>query len=173
MDGRLGIGFVLAAMVVAGGPAVAQEPDRPAASPYFDCPYVNYFDSDCPQLQEDEVRRRPRSDGDDAERRGERRTDERREDEDGEAGDGLSGGAAILFPRESMAPDTPALYRALLENPTLENARRYVLWHARRTARVALGQALIKQAGGELAAELAALSRGVERELQALTAGGR
>ena len=165
--------MALAVLVAAGSAAVAQEGDHSVASPYFDCPYVNYFDSDCPQLREDEGRRAPRPDRDEEERARERRTNDRGEDDDGGIEERLQEVEAILFPRESMAPDTPDLYRALLAEPTLQNARRYVLWHARRTARVALGQALIQRAGAELEHELAEVSRGVERQLQTLTEDGR
>ena len=58
----------------------------------------------------------------------------------------------VLFPRESLAPDAPPLFRILLAQPTLANARRYVRWHARRTAELQVVQALIQQAGKELEA---------------------
>ena len=60
----------------------------------------------------------------------------------------------LLFPKESLAPDAPPLFRLLLAEPTLENARRYVRWYARRTARLQAVQALIQLAGTELASEL-------------------
>ena len=59
----------------------------------------------------------------------------------------------ILFPRESLAPDAPPLFRLLLAEPTLDNARRYARWYARRTARLQAVQALIQLAGRELETE--------------------
>ena len=55
-----------------------------------------------------------------------------------------------MFPRESLAPDAPPLFRLLLAEPTLDNARRYVRWYARRTAKLQEVQALIRRAGTEL-----------------------
>ena len=87
-------------------------------------------------------------DGQEAERQGEQ----------AEQGDGRPDGldadeTYLLFPRESLAPDAPPLFRLLLAEPTLENARRYVRWYARRTARVQAVQALIRRAGSELEAD--------------------
>ena len=59
----------------------------------------------------------------------------------------------LLFPKESLAPDAPPLLRLLLAAPTLDNARRYVRWYARRTARLQAVQVLIQLAGSELEAE--------------------
>lgn len=167
------LGCVVALVLALGSTSAAQELDRSVASPYFECPYVNFFDSDCPQLQEEEeaVRRIPRGEVEDR-RRGQR-GDDRRGDEEREDEGGLIPDEVVLFPRQSMAPDTPPLYRELLENPTLENARRYVLWHAERTARVALGQALIRTAGEELAVRLAEVSLSVQRELETVLGAGR
>ena len=61
-----------------------------------------------------------------------------------------------LFPRESVAPDTPPLYHLLLMKPTLENARRYVRWYARRMNRIREAQGLVDIAGREFLAERAA-----------------
>ena len=150
------IWLVVAVLVGWSGLVAAQELDQSIASPYFDCPYVNYFDSECPQLREDERRRgevrRAREREEDRDREVE---EERERRGDGEREDGILPDEAILFPRESMAADAPPLYRWLLENPTLENARRFVVWHARRTARVSAVQALIKEAGEEIKRELA------------------
>ena len=41
----------LAVVFGAAGAVNGQEAEA-APSPYFDCPYINYFDSDCPQLRE-------------------------------------------------------------------------------------------------------------------------
>ena len=59
---------------------------------------------------------------------------------------------APLFPRESLGRDTPELYRVLLMQPTLENARRFVRWYARRMERIQQVQELIALAGGEFLA---------------------
>ena len=166
------LGGVVVGVVVLWSTSIAQELDRSVVSPYFECPYVNFFDTDCPQLKEEEAGRRvPRSEVEDQERRDGR--GERRGERDSEGEDGLIPDEVVLFPRESMAGDTPPLYLELLENPTLENARRYVLWHAERTARVALGQALIQTAGEELALRLAEVSLGVQQELEAVLEAGR
>ena len=61
-----------------------------------------------------------------------------------------------LFPKDSMAPDAPDLYRLLLARPSLETARLYVRWYARRTARMQEVEALIQTAGSELQAEIKA-----------------
>ena len=48
---KLQVGLLSAAVVlVTLASAHGQNPDA-APSPYFDCPYVNYFDGDCPQLR--------------------------------------------------------------------------------------------------------------------------
>ena len=46
--------WMVVAAVLLGGvwAAFGQPSDDGGASPYFDCPYVNYFDTDCPQLRE-------------------------------------------------------------------------------------------------------------------------
>ena len=145
--GVLATGMVLGLSVAALGQEEERAPDG-----YFDCPYVNYFDKDCPQLH------RPSA-----------HQDGRRSD-DGEVPDtpqGTSepGGAPEtdpgeprgldaediypLFPRESLAPDAPPLLRLLLAEPTLANARRYVRWYARRSERLRAVQALIELAGRE------------------------
>lgn len=120
------------------------------ASPYFDCPYVNYFDADCPQLRE---QRQPVQDpqATPEPQPGLRRSNEQGGGENQE--DTLQGvlpEELILFPSESLAPDAPPLFRVLLANPTLANARRYVRWHARRSAQLQVVQALIQRAGKEL-----------------------
>ena len=139
--------MVLVAAVV----AVGQEQKR-RPSPYFECPYVNYFDKECPQL------RMPAAHQD-----GRRRDDrEVPAPSPGTSDPGMApdpdevrrrkldkGKVYPLFPRESLAPDTPPLLQLLLADPTLENARRYVRWYARRSERLRAVQALIELAGRE------------------------
>lgn len=138
------------------GAVSAADGQQAAPSPYFDCPYVNYFDKDCPQLrklwQEQERRRLQRQespaavpDGEDAGRQA-----EQAEQDDGRSNDLDVDETYLLFPKESLAPDAPTLFRLLLAEPTIENARRYVRWYVRRTARLQAVQALIRLAGSEL-----------------------
>ena len=153
-----------AAVLVAMASAQAQE-SQAAPSPYFDCPYVNYFDKDCPQLRklwEEQQQRRllqergPSAGDHDADRQAEQpERDEGPRDLDADE-------TYILFPRESLAPDAPPLFRLLLAEPTLDNARRYVRWYARRTARLQAVQALIQLAGKELETE-AGIGEGGQR----------
>ena len=136
-------------LLVLAGTARAQEREQP--SPYFECPYINYFDSDCPQLKKEqplvpqpaEDEQEPRSAGDE---------EEMRHDWLQEMPEHL----LPLFPKESLAPDTPDLYRLLLIRPTLKTARRLVRWHARRMSRIREAQGLIEVAGREVLAERAA-----------------
>ena len=127
------------------GVAGAQEAGR--SSPYFECPYINYFESGCPQTEEEEARAAPPAE--------ERQVEpEAGGDEESEY-DWMEEAPEILlplFPRESVAPDTPPLYHLLLTRPTLENARRYVRWHARRMNRIREAQSLIDLAGREFLA---------------------
>ena len=131
--------------------ALGQEEDQ-SPDGYFECPYVNYFDKDCPQLRKP----LPQQDG--------RRPDDREvpaapqgnslpngapQTEHGEPHDLDADDIYPLFPRESLAPDAPPLLRLLLANPTLDNARRYVRWYARRSERLREVQALIEHAGRE------------------------
>ena len=141
----------VAALAVVAGTAGGQE--REGSSPYFECPYVNYFDQDCPQLEKEaeQARVRPQADDEEAPQDG--------GDEAETEGDWLQGvpeHLLPLFPKESLAPDTPALYRLLLLRPTLDNARRYVRWYSRRMRRIQEAQELIAAAGGEFLAERAA-----------------
>ena len=139
-----------AVVAVLAGAAGAQEREQP--SPYFECPYINYFDGDCPQLEREEARTAP------AEESRSRRpltTEESEHDWLQEVPEDL----LPLFPKESLAPDSPALYRLLLMRPTLRNARRYVRWHARRMRRIQEAQDLIAAAGREFLAERAAAER--------------
>ena len=138
--------------------ANAQEAEA-APSPYFDCPYINYFDSDCPQLrqlwEERELRRREQQEvgrtlpdaggGGDVD-----------EDEPGgmQPEDLGAKERYLLFPKEGVAPDTPELFLLLLAEPTLDNARRYVRWYMERTLRLEAVQELIQVAGRELEDEL-------------------
>ena len=152
--GLLSASAVLLAAVAAHG----QNPDA-VPSPYFDCPYVNYFDRDCPQLRElwEEQERRRQQQGAPmvplAQRSG--ATTPPQSDEDERPASELDADETyLLFPKESLAPDAPPLFRLLLAEPTLENARRYVRWYARRTARLQAVQALIQLAGRELESEL-------------------
>ena len=143
--------MVVAAVLLGGVWAAFGQPSYDGgASPYFDCPYVNYFDTECPQLRD----QRPQAQGRQAApepRPGAGRSDEagNNEEDPDDTRRGVLPDELILFPRESLAPDAPPLFRTLLARPTLENARRYVRWHARRTAQVV--QALIQRAGKELA----------------------
>ena len=151
--GLLGTAVMLAALGAAHGQGANRAP-----SPYFDCPYVNYFDRDCPQLRklwEEQERRRLQGRGDPAAapRRPDPAPPAVQERADGDRRDDLDAGETyLLFPKESLAPDAPPLFRLPLAEPTLENARRYVRWYARRTARLQAVQALIRLAGGELEA---------------------
>ena len=125
-----------------------------APSSYFDCPYVNYFDNDCLQLQklwqEREQRRRQHQEDAAAARGREPETPAKRaEQKDGSSGPDIDE-TLLLFPKESLAPDAPPLFRRLLAEPTIENARRYVRWYSRRAARLRAVQALIRLAGSEL-----------------------
>ena len=139
---------VVAAAVLFGWvSAVSGQPaDDDGASPYFDCPYVNFFDADCPQLGEQRPAPQEQQASPEPQRSDERGEGEGREDRL----QGVLPEELILFPRESLAPDAPPLFRLLLANPTLANARRYVRWHARRSAQLQVVQALIQRAGKEL-----------------------
>ena len=145
----------LLGMVVVGL-AVAAYGQEAAPSPYFDCPYVNYFDKDCPQLRklwQEQERRRLQQEGDPAAapagQDAGRQAEQPEQDNDGRHRLD-SDETYLLFPKESLAPDAPPLLRLLLTEPTLDNARRYVRWYARRTARLQAVQALIRLAGSEL-----------------------
>ena len=152
---RLQVGLLCAAVVLAALASAHGQTPEAAPSPYFDCPYVNYFDRDCPQLWEEQERRRLKQEGNpaavtrgqDAGGQAEPPTQQ-----DGGGPDSLGADETyLLFPKESLAPDAPPLFRVLLAAPTIENARRYVRWYARRTARLQAVQALIQRAGRELA----------------------
>ena len=128
--------------------AVAGAQERESSSPYFECPYINYFDSDCPQLKPEEARAAPPTENDPQQPEG---AEEPESDDDW-----LEDNPELLlplFPKESLAPDTPTLYRMLLIKPTLETARRYVRWYERRMRRIREAQALVEVAGRELLAE--------------------
>ena len=138
--------------------ANAQEAEA-VRSPYFECPYINYFDDECPQLRHFREEREPR-------RRQQREAGGRapdaggRRDLDEEEKDGMqpedieAEKQYLLFPKEGVAPDTPELFLLLLAEPTLENAKRYVRWYAKRTLRLQAVQELIQVAGRELEDEL-------------------
>ena len=138
--------LVLGMLVAVAG---AQEPDE--SSPYFDCPYINYFDSDCPQLKREVAPGQPLVD-DEAERAEAEAEEEVDQDWLQEVPEHL----LPLFPKQSLAPDTPDLYRLLLLRPTLANARRYVRWYSRRMGRIKEAQELIGKAGREFLADRAA-----------------
>ena len=152
--------WTVAAVALLASAAVAQE--RDPSSPYFECPYINYFDNGCPQAEQDpstilsEVEGSGARVGPPAEAEHEQpETIEELESEYDwmqEAPEDL----LPLFPRESVAPDTPPLYHLLLMKPTLENARRYVRWYARRMNRIREAQGLVDIAGREFLAERAA-----------------
>ena len=130
--------------------ALGQEEKR-APDGYFDCPYVNYFDPDCPQLRKPPTQpdgRRPDDREVPAAAPGAPEPGAAAEADDGTRRD-LDADVYPLFPRESLAPDAPPLLRLLLAEPTLANARRYVRWYARRTERLREVQALIELAGRE------------------------
>ena len=129
--------------------ALGQEEEQ-ASGGYFDCPYVNYFGKDCPQLHGPS----PHHDGrrsDDGEvpaaPHGNSEPGETPETEDRERHELNAEDIYPLFPRESLAPDAPPLLRLLLAEPTIENARRYVRWYARRSERLREVQTLIELAG--------------------------
>ena len=151
---RLHVGLLSAAMIlVALASAHGQNRDS-APSPYFDCPYVNYFDGDCPQLRklwQKQERRLEQQDNPAGVRDGQ--DGDRRSEQSGQENDGTdsfdTGERYLLFPKESLAPDAPPLFRLLLAEPTIENARLYVRWYARRTDRLRAVQALIQRAGRE------------------------
>ena len=149
----------LSGMALIAAAVWAQGQDA-ARSPYFDCPYVNYFDRDCPQLREradEAARHRPRGrespDAAPAERQPVSPPEPAGREHDGQH-EPDAGETYLLFPRESLAPDAPPLFRRLLAEPSIENARRYVRWYARRAARLQAVQALIRSAGRELESEL-------------------
>ena len=146
--------MVVGLMIGAAALASAQEAEA-APSPFFDCPYINYFDNDCPQLRqlwEEQEQRRLEAEG----RARQEQVPMLEEAEEGELEvEELDPERRfMLFPKDSLAPDTPELYWILLSDPTLENARRYVRWYAERTVRLQAVQALIEVAGNELKAEL-------------------
>ena len=128
--------------------AVSVGQERDLSSPYFDCPYINYFDSGCPQTEPQAETVAPPNDG-------EHEHPEGAEDREGEYEwpEEIPEVLLPLFPKESLAPDTPPLYRLLLIKPTLENARRYVRWYARRMNRIRQVQGLMDSAGREFLAE--------------------
>ena len=137
--------WVVTVLVVLAAGAAAQERESP--SPYFDCPYINYFDSDCPQLERGQEQAAPNEVDEEPEPAA---TDELEAEHDWlqEVPEHL----LPLFPRDSLAPDTPALYQLLLLRPTLRNARRYVRWYSRRMGRIKEAQDLIAVAGRDFLA---------------------
>ena len=149
----------LAAWTVLAASGVAGAQERELSSPFFDCPFINYFDDGCPELE-----RRPSTSsgaGAQAPAAPERPAAAEEPDDDDEQPwqEEYPEVLAPLFPKESLSRDTPELYRLLLLRPTLDNARRFVRWYARRMERVRQAQALIALAGGELLAGQAAAER--------------
>ena len=140
--------WAVAAVVVLTASVAAQERESP--SPYFDCPYINYFDGACPQLEREKARVEP-PEGDEQEAPAGSHDPDAQQDWLQEVPEEL----LPLFPRESLAPDTPVLYQLLLLSPTLKNARRYVRWYSRRMSRIKQAQDLIAVAGREFLAEMA------------------
>ena len=134
------VGAVLALGVCS---AVSQE--RVLSSPFFDCPFINYFDSGCPELERETPQAVPQE-------RPEAEQPATESEQDNEWAEENPELLAPLFPRESLGRDAPELYRLLLINPTLDNARRFVRWYSRRMERIAEAQKLIALAGGEFLA---------------------
>ena len=91
---------------------VAGAQDEGSSSSYFDCPYVNYFDDGCPQLEKDRARvpQPPEAELERPELEGEQEADQDWTEDNPEL-------LLPLFPKESLAPDTPDLYRMLLIRP--------------------------------------------------------
>ena len=137
--------LLVAALSLGVGVAAGQE--RDLSSPYFDCPYINYFDSGCPELEKESppAKQQERPEAEKPAVEGQRDEDDHWAGENPEL-------LAPLFPRESLGRDAPELYRVLLTEPTLENARRFVRWYSRRMERIAEVQKLIALAGGEFLA---------------------
>ena len=141
----------LAVALVAVGTCSAVAQERDLSSPFFDCPFINYFDSGCPELEPESPQAAP-----EARPEVERPAAAGEGEEETEWADENPELLVPLFPRESLGADTPELYRLLLVKPTLENARRFVRWYARRMQRIQDVQELIALAGGEFLAERAA-----------------
>lgn len=141
--------LVVAVVSVTACAAVSQE--RDLSSPYFDCPYINYFDNGCPELEREPPQAAPQQRPET-----ERPAAENEREEENEWVEENPELLAPLFPRESLGRDAPELYRVLLMEPTLENARRFVRWYSRRMERIRQVQELIALAGGEYLAAGAA-----------------
>ena len=138
--------WLAAAGIVALGACTAVSQERDVSSPFFDCPFINYFDSGCPELEREAPQAAPE------ERPEAEQPADGERDEENEWAEENPERLAPLFPRESLGRDTPELYRVLLMQPTLENAKRFVRWYARRMQRIQDVQALIALAGGEFLA---------------------
>ena len=150
---NVGLARVLwfAAAVVALGACSATSQERELSSPFFDCPFINYFDSGCPELEREAPQAVPQERPE-----AERPATDGEGEEEGEWAEENRELLVPLFPRESLGRDTPDLYRVLLMKPTLENARRFVRWYSRRMQRIQEVQNLIALAGGEFLASGAA-----------------
>ena len=118
------------------------------SSPYFECPYINYFDSDCPQLAKEKARVQAQTEGE-----GEPPAAADDQETEHDWRQEIPEHLLPVFPKQTLAPDTPALYQLLLMRPTLRNARRYVRWYSRRMRRVKEAQDLIAVAGAEFLSE--------------------
>ena len=134
----------LGAAIVALGACTAVSQERDLSSPFFDCPFINYFDSGCPELEREAPQAVPQERPE-----AERPATESEGDEESNWAEENPELLVPLFPRESLGRDTPELYRVLLMKPTLENARRFVRWYSRRMQRIQEVQELIALAGGE------------------------
>ena len=149
---RWKLGFLATATVLGLSVAAYGQEEERAPGGYFECPYVNYFDKDCPQLHRPSASREGRR-SDDGEVPAAPRVNSEAggapETDPGEPRDLDAEDIYPLFPRESLAPDAPPLLRLLLAEPSLDNARRYVRWYTRRTERLRQVQALIELAGRE------------------------
>lgn len=142
----------LTVLLVAVAAGIGGGQERDLSSPYFDCPYINYFDSGCPELEREQAVTQPPVS---PEPEPPAVAEEQEDDYEYEWSEENPELLVPLFPRESLSRDTPELYRVLLIQPTLENARRFVRWYSRRMERIGQAQALIALAGGEFLLERA------------------
>lgn len=150
-------GALIAVLMAVATLAVAQEePQGFRQNGYFDCPYINFFDQDCPQHRPPQPSA-PRPGSEEPAASGSPPAPPAE-------GEFLQPGAMMrrylelqkslgdrhrLFPKQSMAPDAPPLFQHLLIEPTLDTARLYVLWHAARAERLHQALGLIEAASAE------------------------
>ena len=124
--------LAVAIMVVGMGTAAAQE--RDLSSPFFDCPFINYFDSGCPELEKESPQAAPRE-----RPQAEQPASEAEGEEENEWSDENPELLLPLFPREKpggghagVVPDAPceadvgecAAIRALVRAAHAANTRR-------------------------------------------------